>query len=202
MTTTDVTESLLETYRKKSESKDFYNARDFRIELSRLLDKKYSPNSDLTLDQVKRLAEYDKYFTWEESYSIYFSTTFYVEHSPTLTVNIEDRDRYIELLGDEDITETLMDEIDYAVDDAKHNGDLDIYCDDTVFDEGSVSIYQFELKPEFKIATRQESINQFALIFNSLNSDQKKNFSSIPSIYIEGIFKQITEDWKKLENNS
>ena len=200
MTTTSVTGSLLETFREKSVSKDFYSGYEFRKELERLLEKKYNPINVLTVDEVKRLAEFEKYFTWEENFSLYFSSIFYVEQSPTLRVEVKDRDSFIKLLNDDELEVTLEEEIDTAINDCKYNGDLDVYCEQSDFEEGVVSVYQFELKPEFKINTVEDSMKKFKLIFGSLNYDQKMRLSSISPSLITDIFTHVTQNWKTEEN--
>ena len=82
MTDTGATASLLERYRELMSGE---NPRDYelRYQLQILLQQKYNPNVIVDDETAKKLAEFEKYFNWEESYSLNFDTTFYVEHSPS-----------------------------------------------------------------------------------------------------------------------
>ena len=181
MTSTDTTGSLLERYKKKSTEPDFYNGYEFKHELQHLIETLCSSSKDMTAVQTKLLAEYQTYFTWDEDYSFNFDANFYVEDPPSISVPVEDRNRFISLLNedDENIIEILDGEIEQVAEDVK----CDCYCEyeDISFQSGSVSVFNLQLKPEFKNLPKVEDPKEtFRVFFNSLDNKQKKILSETP----------------------
>lgn len=196
MTSTDATGSLLERYQKKSLEKGFYNGYEFKRELQLLLETLCSSSEDMTADQTKLLAEYQTYFTWDEDYSFDFDAHFYVEDSPTISVTIEDRHRFIALQNEDDhnLVDIFDEQIEQVAEDLKHDCYIDY--EDISFQSSSVHVYDLELKPEFK--NPPTKLESFSLFFSRLNSKDKKILSSVPL----HVFKEVIEQFKTEENIS